>query len=67
VDGIGPKRRKRIKDAWAEQKIIRDIMVFLHSQGVSTSRAVRIYKTYGENAIEKVQANPKCTLALDES
>jgi exodeoxyribonuclease V alpha subunit len=58
LDGIGPKRRKRIKDAWAEQKVIRQIMVFLHSNGVSTSRAVRIYKTYGENAIEKVQANP---------
>jgi len=58
VDGIGPKRRKRIKDAWAEQKVIREIMVFLHSQGVSTSRAVRIYKTYGEDAVAKVQANP---------
>jgi exodeoxyribonuclease V alpha subunit len=58
VDGIGPKRRKRIKDAWAEQKVIRNIMVFLHSQGVSTSRAVRIYKTYGEDAVEKVRANP---------
>ena len=58
MDGIGPKRRKRIKDAWAEQKVIRQIMVFLHSNGVSTSRAVRIYKTYGEDAIEKVQANP---------
>lgn len=58
LDGIGPKRRKRIKEAWAEQKVIRQIMVFLHSNGVSTSRAVRIYKTYGEGAIEKVQANP---------
>jgi exodeoxyribonuclease V alpha subunit len=58
VDGIGPMRRRRIKDAWTEQKVIRKIMVFLHSQGVSTSRAVRIYKTYGENAIETVQANP---------
>ena len=58
VDGIGPKRRRRIKEAWAEQKVIRQIMVFLHSHGVSTSRAVRIYKTYGEDAIEKVQANP---------
>jgi len=58
LDGIGPKRRKRIKDAWAEQKVIRQIMVFLHSNGVSTSRAVRIYKTHGEGAIEKVQANP---------
>ena len=33
-------------------------MVFLHSNGVSTSRAVRIYKTYGENAVETVQNNP---------
>jgi exodeoxyribonuclease V alpha subunit len=64
VDGIGPKRRQRIKEAWAEQKVIRSIMVFLHSNGVSTSRAVRIYKTYGESAIEKVQADPYC-LAKD--
>jgi exodeoxyribonuclease V alpha subunit len=58
VDGIGPKRRKRIKEAWDEQKVIRDIMLFLHSNGVSTSRAVRIYKTYGEGAIEKVRNDP---------
>ena len=58
LDGIGPKRRQRIKEAWAEQKVIRQIMVFLHSNGVSTSRAVRIYKTYGEDAIEKVRGNP---------
>ena len=58
VDGIGPKRRKRIKGSWDEQKVIRDIMVFLHSNGVSTSRAVRIYKTYGEDAIEKVRNDP---------
>ena len=64
IDGIGPKRRKRIKDAWAEQKVIRTIMVFLHSNGVSTSRAVRIYKTYGETAVETVQNNPY-TLAKD--
>lgn len=64
VDGIGPKRRKRIKEAWHEQKVIRAIMVFLHSHGVGTSRAVRIYKTYGEEAIETVRANPY-TLARD--
>ena len=58
VEGIGPKRRRKIKDAWAEQKVIRQIMVFLHSNGVSTSRAVRIYKTYGEDAIEKVRSDP---------
>jgi exodeoxyribonuclease V alpha subunit len=64
VDGIGPKRRKRIKEAWHEQKVIRNIMLFLHSNGVSTSRAVRIYRTYGEEAIEKVRSDPYC-LAKD--
>jgi exodeoxyribonuclease V alpha subunit len=58
VEGIGPMRRRLIKNAWAEQKVIRAIMVFLHSNGVSSSRAVRIYKTYGENAIERVRENP---------
>ncbi|MCC6233556.1 MAG: ATP-dependent RecD-like DNA helicase [Verrucomicrobiales bacterium] len=58
IEGIGPKRRQRIKQAWNEQKMIREIMVFLHSHGVGTSRAVRIYKTYGEQAIETVRANP---------
>ncbi len=58
VAGIGPGRRKKIKDAWVEQRFIREIMVFLHSHGVSTGRAVRIYKLYGEQAIEKVRENP---------
>jgi exodeoxyribonuclease V alpha subunit len=58
IEGIGPKRRKQIKDAWTEQKIVRAIMVFLHSHGVSTSRSVRIYKTYGDQAVEQVRANP---------
>ena len=58
IDGIGPTRRKKIRDAWDEQRVIRDIMVFLHSHGVSTSRAVRIYKTYGNEAIDTVRANP---------
>jgi exodeoxyribonuclease V alpha subunit len=58
VRGIGAERRRTIRTAWAEQKIVREIMVFLHSNGVSTSRAVRIYKTYGDEAVEKVRANP---------
>jgi exodeoxyribonuclease V alpha subunit len=64
VDGIGPGRRQKIKAAWAEQKAVRDIMIFLHSYGVSTSRAVRVYKAYGDKAIETVRANPY-TLAKD--
>src|SRR3712207_4710306 len=55
VTGIGPKRAARIVAGWAEQKVIREIMLFLHSHGVGTSRAVRIYKTYGPKAVEVVK------------
>src|SRR4249920_2825835 len=58
VTGIGPVRAKRITDAWAEQKIVREIMVFLHSHGVGTARAVRIYKTYGSDAVQVMTENP---------
>jgi exodeoxyribonuclease V alpha subunit len=58
VDGIGPKRRERIANAWQEGMQIREIMLFLHSHGVSTGRAVRIFKTYGALAIQTVQENP---------
>jgi exodeoxyribonuclease V alpha subunit len=58
VDGIGPRRAERIVAAWAEQKIVREIMIFLHSHGVGTSRAVRIYKTYGNDAVQVMSENP---------
>jgi exodeoxyribonuclease V alpha subunit len=58
VDGIVPKRRERIATAWQEGIQIREIMLFLHSHGVSTGRAVRIFKTYGNLAIQTVQENP---------
>src|SRR5262252_6180252 len=58
VTGIGPKRAERIIAGWAEQRVIREIMLFLHNNGVSTSRAVRIYKTYGADAIRLIAENP---------
>ncbi|WP_423063523.1 SF1B family DNA helicase RecD2 [Candidiatus Paracoxiella cheracis] len=64
LEGIGAKRKEQVTSAWAEQKVIRDIMVFLQSHGVGTARSVRIYKTYGDDAIEKVRENPY-RLALD--
>ncbi len=58
VEGIGRVRAGRIIDAWREQRAVRDIMVFLHSHGVGTSRAVRIYRTYGPEAIALISENP---------
>ena len=58
VDGIGPKRAQKIVSGWADQKVIREIMIFLHSHGVSTSRSVRIFKAYGAEAIQVLSENP---------
>src|SRR5215471_15644150 len=58
VAGIGVKRAARIIAGWAEQKVIREIMLFLHANGVGTSRAVRIYKTYGSDAVRVISENP---------
>jgi len=63
VDGIGPLRAQRITAAWAEQKIVREIMVFLHSHGVGTARAVRIYRTYG---VDRAGISYALTQAMDE-
>src|SRR5262245_25006462 len=58
VKGIGPERIARIRESWRQQKAVRDIMVFLQSHGLGTARAVRIYKTYGDQAVEIVRSNP---------
>jgi exodeoxyribonuclease V alpha subunit len=58
VTGIGVVRAKRITDAWSEQEIVREIMIFLRSNGVGTARAVRIFKTYGADAVQVMTENP---------
>jgi exodeoxyribonuclease V alpha subunit len=58
VSGIGELRAGKIAAGWAQQKAVRDIMLFLHSNGVGTSRAVRIFKTYGHDAIAVMTEDP---------
>lgn len=58
VSGIGPWRAAKIVAGWAEQKAVREIMIFLHAHGVGTARAVRIYKTYGHEAIQVMTEDP---------
>jgi exodeoxyribonuclease V alpha subunit len=58
VPGLGPKRTAMITAAWEEQRAIKEVMVFLQGVGVSTSLAVRIYKTYRDDAIDVVRREP---------
>jgi exodeoxyribonuclease V alpha subunit len=58
IPGVGKERRKAIKTAWAEQRHVREIMLFLYTHGAGTARAQRIFKTYGERSIEMVREDP---------
>src|ERR687884_572875 len=58
VPGLGPKRTAMIGQAWEEQKAIKEVMLFLQGVGVSTSLAVRIYKTYQDASISVVKNEP---------
>ena len=58
VEGVGKKRRLEIRESWMKQKSIHGIMLFLHQHGISSSRALRIYKTYGEEAQAVLKENP---------
>ncbi|MGU3538178.1 SF1B family DNA helicase RecD2 [Methylobacterium sp. A54F] len=58
VTGVGRKRAEQILRGWAEQRAVREIMVFLHANGVGTARAVRIFKTYGHEAIAVMREDP---------
>ncbi len=58
ITGIGQSRANQVTKGWADQRIIRDIMLFLHTHKISTARAVRIYKTYGARAIAVITEDP---------
>lgn len=58
VPGIAEKKLEQIKTSWEEHRAIRDVMIFLQGYGISTLFATKIYKTYGDKAIQTVSANP---------
>lgn len=58
VPDIGPKRYRLIREAWEAQKHIKEVMIFLQGQGISTGLAVKIYKHYGDDSLEVVKRDP---------
>lgn len=60
IEGIAKRKLAAIKDAWSEHCAIREVMMFLQGHGISTLFAVRIYKKYGDKAIERVVEDPYC-------
>jgi exodeoxyribonuclease V alpha subunit len=60
VPGLGKKRQSQIVSCWAEQRSVRDVMIFLQGHGVTSGYAQKIFRTYGDKSIERLRANPYC-------
>jgi exodeoxyribonuclease V alpha subunit len=58
IEGIGKKRIEMIRNAWDDQKEVRNVMLFLQGHGVSPGYAAKIFKKYGQRSIAVVRANP---------
>ncbi|HLR34029.1 MAG TPA: ATP-dependent RecD-like DNA helicase [Tissierellales bacterium] len=58
VPGIGEKKLKKIKEAYEEQREVKDVMIFLQQYGISTSYGLKIYKKYGKDTINTIRENP---------
>ncbi len=58
VFGVTKKVVESVKDSWAEQQGIRELMVFLSPHGIGPALCVRLYKQYGSDAIEIIKENP---------
>ena len=58
IDGLGVKRVASIIEAWREQKIIRDVMIFLRSYGLTESIAIKVFDRYGYKSMEEIQKDP---------
>ncbi len=58
VDGIGPALAKRIRDGWARERGVREVMVYLRGHDISPRLAMKIWKAYGARSVERVRENP---------
>jgi exodeoxyribonuclease V alpha subunit len=66
IPGFGKKRIAALREGWEEQQHLRQIMIFLHSHGIGTATALKIYKKYGNDSVRVVQENPYA-LAIEVS
>ncbi len=56
--GIKEKKLKQITSSWKKQKNLRELSSLLLPHGITPNLVVRIYNAFGEQATERVRANP---------
>lgn len=58
IPRLGERRIQQIRESWEKQREIKNVMLFLQSNGVSTTYAAKIYRHYGKNSVTVVRNNP---------
>ena len=58
IPGVTMERAKQMSAAFAGQVAVRRLIEFLSEFGLRSQIAVRLYRVYGEYAVEQVKANP---------
>jgi exodeoxyribonuclease V alpha subunit len=58
VKGISPKKAQAISEEYKQQFGVRSCMLFLQQYGVTPAEAVRIWQSFGSNAVEMVKSDP---------
>ncbi len=58
IPGIGERKLEEICKAWTEKRNVREVLLFFQQYDIPVGLAQRIYRSYGERAIEIVRENP---------
>ena len=58
IPGIGSKRAETIASGWRQQRGTRRVLIYLHGFGLGGAVAGRIYREYGESAVDEIERNP---------
>lgn len=60
VRGIGIAAADKITGAWKEHHSIRRLIHFLQENGIKTSFGAKIFKLYGQDAVDVIRSDPFC-------
>lgn len=60
VPGIGGAKAEIIAESFIDQRVVKNVMIFLQKYGISVSYGMKIYKLYGQEAVRLISENPYC-------
>lgn len=58
IKGVTREKAKKISEEFGKIFGIRELMIYLGNYGITPEEAIKIYKIYGQEATERINANP---------